>query len=92
MSKLRRNGFEYVLARIKFDFKGRYVSDNLPFDLGDEPLQWVALSGSDLTEYEQRVSDGSQARTGRQDKTRKFDGRLGCLCRPAERQQAGNGV
>ena len=45
------NGFEYVLARIKFDFKGRYVSDNLPFDLGDEPLQWVALSGSDLTEY-----------------------------------------
>ena len=49
--KAPANGFEYVLARIKFDFKGRYVSDNLPFDLGDEPLQWVALSGSDLTEY-----------------------------------------
>jgi hypothetical protein len=46
------NGFEYVLARIKFDFKGRYVSDNLPFDLGNDPLQWVALSGSDLTEYD----------------------------------------
>jgi hypothetical protein len=45
------NGFEYVVARVKFDFKGRYVSDNLPFDLGDEPLQWVALSGADLTEY-----------------------------------------
>jgi hypothetical protein len=44
-------GFEYVLARVKFDFKGRYVSDNLSFDLGDEPLQWVALSGADLTEY-----------------------------------------
>ncbi|HTY61965.1 MAG TPA: hypothetical protein VMG30_06875 [Acidobacteriota bacterium] len=49
--KAPESGFEYVLARIKFDFKGRYVSDNLPFALGDEPLQWVALSGSDLTEY-----------------------------------------
>jgi hypothetical protein len=45
-------GFEYVLARIKFDLRGRYVSDNLSFDFGNEPLQWVALSGSDLTEYE----------------------------------------
>ena len=43
-------GLEYVLARIKFEFKGRYVSDNLPFDLGNDPLQWVALA-SDLTEY-----------------------------------------
>ena len=48
-------GFEYVLARIKFDLKGRYVSDNLSFDLGSEPLQWIALAGSDLTEYD-RVS------------------------------------
>ena len=46
------NGFEYVLARIKFDHKGRYVSDNLPLDLGNDPLQWVALSGFDLTEYD----------------------------------------
>lgn len=45
-------GFEYVLARVKFDFKGRYISDNIPFVLGDEPLQWVSLSGSDLTEYD----------------------------------------
>jgi hypothetical protein len=44
-------GFEYVLARIKFELKGRYVSDNLSFDLGNEPLQWIALSGSELTEY-----------------------------------------
>jgi hypothetical protein len=43
-------GFEYVLARIKFEFKGRAVTDTLNFDLGDEPLQWVALS-ADLTEY-----------------------------------------
>ncbi|MBN2242821.1 MAG: hypothetical protein JW793_09035 [Acidobacteria bacterium] len=43
-------GFEYVLARIKFEHKGRYVSDNMSFDLGNAPLQWVALS-SDLTEY-----------------------------------------
>jgi len=43
-------GFEYVLARIKFEFKGRAVTDTLPFDLGNAPLQWVALA-SDLTEY-----------------------------------------
>lgn len=43
-------GFEYVLARVKFEHKGRYVSDNLSMDLGNEPLQWVALA-SDLTEY-----------------------------------------
>jgi hypothetical protein len=44
-------GFEYVLARVRFDLKGRSVSDNLSFELADSPLQWVALS-SDLTEYE----------------------------------------
>jgi hypothetical protein len=43
-------GFEYVLARVKFELKGRYVSDNLPLDIGNDPLQWVAL-GSDLIEY-----------------------------------------
>ena len=49
-NKMPPEGFEYVLARVKFEFKGRSVSDNLPFDLGNDPLQWVALS-SDLTEY-----------------------------------------
>ena len=53
--KAPAEGFDYILARIKFDFKGRYVSDNLSFDLGDDPLQWVALSGSDFIEYD-RVS------------------------------------
>lgn len=43
-------GFEYLLARVKFELKGRYVSDNLQFDLGNAPLMWVALS-SDLIEY-----------------------------------------
>ena len=43
-------GFEYVLARIKFEHKGRAVTDTLTFPLGDDPLQWVALA-SDLTEY-----------------------------------------
>jgi len=47
-------GFEYILARVKFEHKGRYVSDILQFDLGNAPLQWVALS-SELIEYE-RVS------------------------------------
>ncbi len=53
-NKAPAEGFEYILARVKFDLKGRAVSDNLPFDLGNAPLQWVALA-ADLTEYE-RVS------------------------------------
>ena len=51
-AKAPADGLEYVLARIKFELKGRSVSDNLSFGLGDEPLQWIALSGSDLTEYD----------------------------------------
>ena len=54
-NKTPAEGFEYVLAGIKFEFKGRAVSDKLPFDLGNAPLQWVALTGKDLTEYD-RVS------------------------------------
>ena len=50
-NKMPTEGFEYVMAHIKFDFKGRAVSDRLSFDLGDVPLQWVALDGKDLTEY-----------------------------------------
>jgi hypothetical protein len=49
-TKMPADGFEYVLARVKFEFKGRAVSDILNFDLGNDPLQWVALSG-DLIEY-----------------------------------------
>jgi hypothetical protein len=44
-------GFEYVLARVKFEMKRRNPNDNLPFDLGRSPLQWVAFS-SDMLEYE----------------------------------------
>ncbi|MGD9158130.1 MAG: hypothetical protein PVG39_06980 [Desulfobacteraceae bacterium] len=43
-------GFEYILAKVRFEMKSRAVSDKLTFDLGNEPLQWVALA-SDLTEY-----------------------------------------
>jgi hypothetical protein len=53
--KAPAEGFEYVLARIKFEFKGRAVSDKLNFDLGTAPLQWVALRGKDMTDYD-RVS------------------------------------
>ena len=42
-------GMEYVLARVKFELKGRYVSDTMPMDIGKNPLEWVALR-SDLTE------------------------------------------
>ncbi|MBP1622059.1 MAG: hypothetical protein H6Q07_79 [Acidobacteria bacterium] len=54
-NKMPAAGFEYVLARIKFEHKGRAVSDKIPFDLGNAPLQWIALTGKDLTEYD-RVS------------------------------------
>jgi hypothetical protein len=50
-NKMPAEGFEYILARIKFEFKGRAVSDKIPFDLGDAPLMWIALAGKDLTEY-----------------------------------------
>jgi len=42
-------GMEYVLARVKFELKGRYASDTMGMNIGDAPLQWVALR-SDLTE------------------------------------------
>jgi hypothetical protein len=45
-------GFEYILVRVKFEMKGRAVTDILTFDLGKAPLQWVSLA-SDLTEYPQ---------------------------------------
>ena len=48
-------GSEYVLAKVKFELKGRYVSDTIPLDIGKDPLQWVSLSGTDLTEND-RVS------------------------------------
>jgi hypothetical protein len=50
-NKAPADGFEYVLARVKFEFKGRAVSDKIPFDLGNAPLMWVALAGKDMTEY-----------------------------------------
>jgi hypothetical protein len=43
-------GFEYLLARVKFEIQGRAVSDNRAFDLGSSPLQWVAYS-ADIAEY-----------------------------------------
>jgi hypothetical protein len=65
-AKMPAEGFEYVLARVKFDFKGRSVSDTLSFDLGDEPLQWVALSGADLGKYDRAsVSVPKPALAGR---------------------------
>ncbi len=43
-------GLEYLLARVKFELKGRSVSDRMGIPIGDNPLQWVAL-GSELTEF-----------------------------------------
>ena len=49
-NKKPKKGFEYLLARVKFGMTARAVSDKLTFDLGKEPLQWVALA-TDLTDY-----------------------------------------
>jgi hypothetical protein len=49
-NKPPKAGFEYILARVRFEVKGRAVSDDRSFELGSSPLQWVALS-SDLAEY-----------------------------------------
>lgn len=43
-------GFEYLLAKVRFEMKARAVSDKLTINIGDSPLQWVALT-SELTEY-----------------------------------------
>lgn len=48
--KAPAKGFEYVLARVKFEMKARAVSDKLAITIGDSPLQWIALA-SDRTEY-----------------------------------------
>lgn len=53
-NKKPSKGSEYIIVRVRFEMKSRAVSDILTFDLGDSPLQWVALA-SDLTEYS-RVS------------------------------------
>jgi hypothetical protein len=45
-----KTGYEYLLARIRFELKPRSVSDKRNFDLG-RMMQWVAYS-SDLKEYE----------------------------------------
>jgi hypothetical protein len=44
-------GFEYVLARVLFELKGRAASDKRAFDLGSSPFQWVAYS-ADLRQYD----------------------------------------
>ena len=49
-NKMPAEGFEYILAKVKFEIKGRTVTDTLSMDIGDAPLQWVALS-SELIEY-----------------------------------------
>ncbi|MBN2418092.1 MAG: hypothetical protein JXL81_01800, partial [Deltaproteobacteria bacterium] len=51
-SKIKKpsKGFEYILAKVRFEMKARAVSDKLAINIGDSPLQWVALA-SELTEY-----------------------------------------
>jgi hypothetical protein len=49
-NKQPKTGYEYLLARIKFELKPRNVSDKRNFDLGG-PMQWVAYS-SEFMEYE----------------------------------------
>jgi hypothetical protein len=45
-------GFEYILARVKFELSSREGSNRRSFVLGNNPMQWVAIS-DDLVEYPQ---------------------------------------
>jgi len=44
-------GYEYLLARIRFELKGRAPSDQGAFALGNSPFQWVANS-ADFRQYD----------------------------------------
>ncbi|NLT65297.1 MAG: hypothetical protein GXX84_01685 [Acidobacteria bacterium] len=65
---------EYILARVKFEIKGRYVSDKMSIDIGKAPLQWIAL-GSDLTEFTKpSVTVPEPALVGRVDPGKSLEG------------------
>ena len=67
-------GMEYVLARVKFELKGRYVSDTIPMDIGKNPLEWVALR-SDFTELDKpAVTAPSPALVGRVEPGKSIEG------------------
>lgn len=44
-------GYDYVLARIRFQLQGRAVTDIGTFVLGESPFQWVAYSAN-LDQYD----------------------------------------
>jgi hypothetical protein len=46
-----KEGFEYLLARVRFELRPRAVSDKGVFDLAGSPFQWVA-NAADLRAYE----------------------------------------
>jgi hypothetical protein len=72
-------GFEYILARIKFEHKGRAVSDNLPFDL--KCAASMDRTGSGSNRVSKSIRLGTQSRTGRNGKTRPVSGGLGGIRR-----------
>lgn len=49
-NKKSREGYEYILVKVKFELRGRALSDTMSMELCDNPLQWVALT-SELTDY-----------------------------------------
>ena len=49
-NKPPKDGFEYMLARVRFQLQGRAVSDIGTFGLGESPFQWVAYS-ADFDQY-----------------------------------------
>lgn len=46
-----QQGYEFLLARIRFELKGRAPSDQGAFVLGSSPFQWVANS-ADFRQYD----------------------------------------
>ena len=53
--KAPKQGYEYLLARVRFELEGRAVSDQGTFMLWSSPFQWLANS-ADFRQY-----DGSNA-------------------------------
>ena len=67
-------GMEYILARVKFELKGRYASDTMGMNIGDAPMQLVALR-SDLTELTKPdVTAPAPALVGRVDPGKSIEG------------------
>jgi hypothetical protein len=67
-------GFEYVLARVRYELRGRSVSDTLSLEVGRHPMEWLALA-ADFSEYEKpAMTAPSPALVGRLEAGKSLEG------------------